>query len=139
MAARSLLRNCLSNSHEKKTKYSLVMNGKQGFFHRHGNGPWPNVVQQDGTGQFFVAQVDPLGRQGVQRLLHQVQGSKRVVEAGMDGTWIYQFGETQLPDMPHALQIPVLQEIENDFTLDPDKSIQRIVNDGVLGCQKELA
>ena len=98
---------------------------------------WPmaDVMQDDGRGgcqSFFLGDGMTFDDQIVQGLGHQMRGPQCMMESMMMSPGIHQAGQTQLRYAAQALEIRVLDDIEDELIGYGNKAIDRIVQDFAL-------
>jgi hypothetical protein len=94
-----------------------------------------DVVEQNGDlrsvflipGNFVT-----FGAEHLDGLVHQVHGADGVMKARMQRPGINQVRQSQLFYPPEPLEIPVLDQIENQVILNRDKPVNRVVQDFFL-------
>ena len=58
--------------------------------------------------------------------------TQSVMSACMNSPRVHQFGKAQLPDVPHPLNVGVLQQFENHIAFDGNEPVYRIIDDFIF-------
>ena len=99
-----------------------------------------DVVQENGQTNrafFFLRNIVALATDTRNSLRHEMHGAQYMMEARVVGTWIYEVAQAQLLDAAQALQVRMLEDIENNFVRQRNKTIDWVVYDFLLvirGC-----
>ena len=78
---------------------------------------------------FMIRNIDSLKAQTVQRLTHEMHGAQGVLKTCMQRPGIDQIGQSELLDIAETLKKRVRDYFKDEFAVDMDKSIQRVIND----------
>ena len=89
-----------------------------------------HIVQEDGqagSAVFVLGDDHAFFPQTVQRLLHEVERSKGVVEAVVDRSRIHEVAEAELADAPEALDPWVVHDLGEIGVAELDEPIDRVI------------
>jgi hypothetical protein len=90
-----------------------------------------DIVEQDGNKCalciFSSNNMSP-GFENGDGFLHQVHGSQRMLETGVQGSGIDQVGQSELFDAAQTLEIGMLNQVEDESARDVYKPVDRVVD-----------
>jgi len=75
----------------------------------------------------FFSYVNSFACQTVKGTCHQVHGTYRMMETGVQGTGINKVCKAELPYPSQSLENGVFNDVKDQITLDVDKSVDRVI------------